>query len=80
MRVVQITLTKADLFLRIFEAVRGTLKRFEAFRMWKHFGNPLEMVRIPLENPLCKLNKEITLVHPEERNLATRDSHMSKLN
>ena len=31
MKVVQIPMTKADLFLGIFEAIPGTLKRFEDF-------------------------------------------------
>ena len=31
MKVVQIPMTEADLFLRIFEAIPGTLKRFEDF-------------------------------------------------
>ena len=40
-------MTKADLFLRIFEAIPGTLKRFETLRnVETHIGNPLEMVRI----------------------------------
>ena len=37
-KVVQFPMTNADLFLRIFEAIPGTLKRFETFRM--HFSSP----------------------------------------
>jgi len=48
-RGVPIPMTKADLFLTIFEAIPGTLK---PFRMWKNFENPLEMVRIFFENAL----------------------------
>jgi len=39
------------LFLRIFEAIPGTLK---PFRMLKYLGNPLEMVGILYENPIRK--------------------------
>ena len=54
-KVVKIPMTKADLFLRIFEAIRLELwNALKPFRMWKHFGNPLEMVRILFENPLWK--------------------------
>ena len=42
MKVVQIPMIKADLFLRIFESIPGTWKRFETLvETWKHFGNPL---------------------------------------
>ena len=45
--VVEILITiLADLFLGIFEAF------LVPFRMWTHFWNPLEMVRILFENPL----------------------------
>ena len=39
-KVVQISMTKADLFLRIFEAIPGTLKRFELYPL--ECGNTLE--------------------------------------
>ena len=42
-KVVQIPLTKTDLFLRIFEAIPGTLKRFETLysveTLWKSLKN-----------------------------------------
>jgi len=41
-------MTTSDLFLRIFEAYPGTLKRFDT---WKRFGNS-RMVPILFENPL----------------------------
>ena len=53
-KVIQIPMTKADLFLRIFEAIPGTLKCFELnpLECGNTLETPLEMVRIPFENPL----------------------------
>jgi len=42
-------MTKADLFLRIFEAIPATLKRFETLKNVETLWKPLEIVRILFE-------------------------------
>ena len=37
-------------------------KKSGLFRMWKHFGNFLEMVRILFENLLCNVGEKNTLL------------------
>ena len=52
MKVVQIPVTNVDLFLGIFEAIPGALKRFESLQNLETLWKPLEMVRILFENPV----------------------------
>ena len=64
MKVAQIPMTKADLFLRIFEAISGTLKRFETLQNAETLLKPLKNGPNTLWKPALKMSrgKNILLV------------------
>ena len=43
---------KTDLFSKYLKQFLELWNALKPFRMWKHFGNPLEIVRALFENPL----------------------------